>query len=61
MRKKRNIPNERIHTKGYIETYFGADIGRILGPNLRSIQDAGIPYVSHPEAEKVLSNCMEAD
>lgn len=61
MRKKRNSPNERVFTKGYIETYFGTDIGRILVPNLRSIQDTEIPYVPHPEAEGVLNNCMSRD
>lgn len=60
-RKKRNSPNARVFTKGYIETYFGTDIGRILVPNLRSIQDAEIPYVPHPEAEEVLNSCLIGD
>lgn len=27
----------RVNTKGYIETYFGPDIGRLLVPSLRSL------------------------
>jgi hypothetical protein len=37
MKKKRNSPNMRVNTKGYIETYFGPDIGRLLVPSLRSL------------------------
>lgn len=61
MKTKRNIPNTTVSTKGYIETYFGADIGRILVPSLRSLSDGEIPYVSHQEAEEVLSNCLTSD
>lgn len=61
MQKKRNSFNTRVNTKGYIETYFGADIGRILVPSLRSLLDEEIPYVPHPEAEEVLSNCLISD
>ena len=61
MRKKRNTPNEKVSTKGYIETYFGTDIGRILVPNLRSLQNIEVPYVPHLEAEEILKNCMTED
>lgn len=61
MKKKRNSPNMRVNTKGYIETYFGPDIGRLLVPSLRSLLDGEIPYVSHPEAEEVLCNCLMSD
>ncbi len=61
MRKKRNSPNPKVITKGYIETYFGTNIERILVPNLRNVQDLEMPYVSHPEAEEVLNNCLVSD
>ena len=48
-------------TKGYIKTYFGNDIGRILMPSNRSLQNCDEPYVTHEEAEMVLSDCLISD
>lgn len=61
MRKKRNSKNRKVSTKGYIETYFGSDIGRILVPNLRNVQDSEIPYVPHQCAEDALNTCLSSD
>lgn len=61
MRRKRNHPNTRVATEGYIKRYFGDDIGRILVPTLRSMQTTEIPYVQNPEPEQVLSSCLVKD
>lgn len=61
MRKKRNEKNTTLSTDGYIKKYFGNDIGRILVPSSRSLQNCEIPYVSHPEAESNLKNCLVGD
>lgn len=60
-RIKRNKTNITVPTDGYIKTYFGSDIGRILMPSSRSLQNCEIPYVSHQEAEDVLKDCMKGD
>ena len=64
MRKKRNnikgIIN-RINVDGYIKKYFKAEIGRILVPNTRNLQNCDIPYVEHPEAESKLKECLIGD
>lgn len=61
MRKKRNKSNVSYSTDGYINTYFGSDIGRILVPSSRSIQNCDIPYVTHQEAEDRLNDCLKGD
>ena len=61
MRNKRNSTNGRISTEGYIESYFKTEIRRILVPNTRNLQNTDIPYVSHPEAESKLQECLVGD
>ncbi len=61
MRKKRNEKNLTISTDGYIKRFFGTDIGRILVPNNRSLQNCEMPYVSHQEAEEMLGDCLIGD
>lgn len=61
MRKKRNNINGKISTEGYIKSYFKTEIGRILVPNTRNLQNCDIPYVEHPEAENTLRECLVAD
>lgn len=63
MRKKRNAKNLSVPTDGYIKKYFATDIGRILVPSTRSIQNCGeqIPYVPHPDAEKTLGDLLIGD
>ena len=61
MRKKRNNVNKLINTEGYIKKYFGSEIGRILIPNTRNLQNCDIPYVHHQEAENILSDCLNGD
>lgn len=61
MRRKRNKANMQTSTSGYIQKYFGAEIGRILVPSTRNLQNCAIPYVPHPEAEAYLQTCLVAD
>lgn len=61
MRKKRNKLNTSVSTDGYIKRYFGDEIGRILVPSTRNLQNCDIPYVSHQEAEKTLNDCLIGD
>lgn len=60
-RNKRNKNNKTVSTAGYIEKYFGTEIGRILMPSNINLQNCEIPYVSHPEAEVSLANCLVGD
>ena len=60
-RSKRNKKNVTFSTNGYIQRYFGKEIGRILVPSNRNIQNCEIPYVSHQEAENVLGDCLVGD
>lgn len=61
MRKKRNKINITVNTAGYIKRYFGVNIGRILVPNDRSLQNCEMPYVKHEEAENVLNDFLIRD
>ena len=62
MRKKRNERNISLQTDGYIKKYFGTEIGRILVPSTRSLQNCDeLPYVSHVDAENVLSDILVDD
>lgn len=61
MRKKRNKNNLTLSTEGYVKKYFKDSIGRILVPSDKSIQNYELPYVSHPEAESVLKDCLVGD
>lgn len=61
MRRKRNKNNTTISSDGYIKKYFKEDIGRILVPNDKNLQNCSIPYVSHCEAESVLSDSLIGD
>ena len=61
MRKKRNKFNKVLDTDGYIKKYFGNEIGRILIPNTRNLQNCEIPYVCHAEAEDTLAECLIGD
>lgn len=61
MKNKRNKRNVSLSTDGYIKKYFGRDIGRILMPGTRSLQNCEIPYVSHEEAEDVLKDFLVGD
>lgn len=61
MRKKRNKVNKTFNTDGYIKKYFGNEIGRILVPNTRNLQNSEIPYVCHQEAEDTLNNSLICD
>lgn len=61
MRIKRNKLNKSIETEGYIKKYFGNEIGRILLPNTRNLQNCEIPYVCHKEAEDTLAECFIGD
>lgn len=61
MRQKRNRKNTVISTDGYIKKYFGSEIGRILVPSSRSLQNCEIPYVAHQEAEDTLRECLTGD
>ncbi len=61
MKNKRNKRNISFSTDGYIKKYFGPEIGRILIPGTRSLQNCDIPYVSHEEAEAVLKDCLVGD
>lgn len=61
MRRKRNTKNIVIPSVGYIKKYFGSDIGKILVPNSRSLQNCETPYVHHEEAENILSDCLIGD
>lgn len=62
MRKKRNERNLSVPTDGYIKKYFGTDIGRILVPSARSLQNCDeLPYVSHPDAENKLNDMLVGD
>lgn len=60
-RRKRYDKNLVVSTEGYIKKYFGSDIGRILMPSSRCLQNCEIPYVSHPEAENRLKDFLEGD
>lgn len=61
MKNKRNKRNISLPIDGYIKKYFGTDIGRILMPGTRSLQNCEIPYVSHEEAEAVLKDSLVGD
>nr|WP_300797494.1 ATP-binding cassette domain-containing protein [uncultured Acetatifactor sp.] len=61
MRRKRNRLNKTLETEGYIKKYFGQEIGRILLPNTRNLQNCEIPYVCHEEAERTLADCLIGD
>lgn len=61
MRKKRNSVNGKVNTEGYIKKYFKTEIGRILVPSTRNLQNCDIPYVKHEEAENKLKECLEGD
>lgn len=61
MRKKRNKNNVTLPTDGYVKKYFKDSIGRILVPSDKSLQNCELPYVSHPEAEAVLKDCLIGD
>lgn len=61
MKNKRNTNNSPILTRGYVKKYFGPEIGRILVPNNRNLQNCETPYVPHPEAELVLEDCLLGD
>lgn len=61
MRRKRNKLNKSLDTVGYIKKYFGNEIGRILMPNTRNLQNCEIPYVCHKEAEDVLAESLLGD
>ena len=61
MKNKRNKRNFSLPTDGYIKKYFGTDIGRILMPGTRNLQNCEIPYVSHEEAEAVLKDSLVGD
>lgn len=61
MALKRNRVNPTVATTGYIETYFGSDIGKILTPSNNSLAVSNTPYVHHGEAEKKLSEILERD
>ena len=61
MALKRNRLNLTITTTGYIETYFGTDIGKILTPSSNSLAVSNTPYVHHCEAEEKLSVMLERD
>lgn len=61
MRKKRNSVNGKINIDGYIKNYFKTEIGRILVPSTRNLQNCDIPYVKHEEAENKLKECLLGD
>ena len=61
MKTKRNKYNKSLETGGYIKKYFGNEIGRILMPNTRNLQNCEIPYVCHKEAEDTLADCLIGD
>lgn len=61
MRRKRNKKNKVIPSVGYVKKYFGSEIGKILVPNSRSLQNCETPYVRHEEAESVLNDCLIGD
>lgn len=61
MKKKRNKRNISLSIDRYIKKYFGTDIGRILMPGTRNLQNCEIPYVSHEEAEAVLKDSLVGD